>query len=543
MPAGDGWMEGLADEAAARLSRRFGRIYAQAWREMRGKFEKAMEDYGREREGRLKALDGTPEARKEFRAWCESRLANAQWLEAMADGLAARAADADGLAMAAVRDEAPRVYAENANMAAYSIERSIGAMTSFTLLDEDAVRLLAMESGALVPEVPYPKVKRAKDARWNRQRFRSAITQGILQGESVPGVARRVESVVGMDRRAATRAARTALTGAQNAGRVNAYRRMADEGCRIRQEWMAERDTLTRDSHRKLDGERVEVGGSWEAERGELRFPGDPRAHPAETWNCRCAVRPVVDVEGLAHPERASRFPPGLTYEEWKAGKNKAGQSVRGMAAASGIEWPKHGSVIRRAEYLTLRDEASRSGLKLVGFAKSDVDPAAARLAINAAAKALSFDKRIASAFPDGLTLELSGMFSGDFATTSKRSRTSILLNREAMRDVRALRKEYSNLASEGWFVAGTEADAIVFHEIGHSLAYASCIDPLKIASAITGKKDAELLEYVKTNLSKYAGSHENGIEIPSEAFSAFASGVSNEFAERFVGELLRRLR
>ena len=210
-------------------------------------------------------------------------------------------------------------------MAAYAIEGAMGAYTGYTLLDDDTVRLLAMESGALVPEVPYPKTQRAKDVRWNRQRFRSAITQGILQGESVPKVAERVQSVIGMDSRAATRAARTALTGAQNAGRVNAYGRMADEGCRLKQEWMATRDVRTRDSHRKLDGERVEIGGSWQVERGELRFPGDPQAHPAETWNCRCRVRAVVDVKGLSQTERRDKFPPGLTYEEWKAGKKARG--------------------------------------------------------------------------------------------------------------------------------------------------------------------------------------------------------------------------
>lgn len=322
MPADDGWMEELADESAAELSKRFNGIYSQAWREMRGKFERAMADYERERKERMKALDDTPEAKRAFGKWCESRLANAQWLETMADELAARAADADELAMAAVRNETPRVYAENANMAAYAIEGAMGAYTGYTLLDDDTVRLLAMESGALVPEVPYPKTQRAKDVRWNRRKFRSAITQGILQGESVPKVAKRVQSVIGMDSRAATRAARTALTGAQNAGRVNAYKRMADEGCRLKQEWMATRDVRTRDSHRRLDGERVEIGESWQAERGELRFPGDPQAHPSETWNCRCRVRAVVDVKGLKGLERRSNFPPGLTYEQWKVGRS-----------------------------------------------------------------------------------------------------------------------------------------------------------------------------------------------------------------------------
>ena len=237
--------------------------------------------------------------------------------------------------------------------------------------------------------------------------------------------------------------------------------------------------------------------------------------------------------------DRFSRLPAGTTYEQWKAGK---AESARSMASANGIEWPGHGRMIRRAEYLSLRDEASKYGIKLVNFAKSDVDPAAAKLAINAVAKALDRDKRIASAFPEGLTLELSGMYSGDFASMSREDRTRLRLNYEAMRDVRVLKEQYSNLVGKGWFVAGTEADAVLFHEIGHSVAYASGIDPLEISREITGKSGAELLEYVRKNLSEYAAAFADGTEIASEAFSAYISGVDNEFAEKFAHEVLRRM-
>lgn len=55
-------------------------------------------------------------------------------------------------------------------------------------------------------------------------------------------------------------------------------------------EWQTHIDGLTRESHRWLDGQQIEIGGSFS---NGLRFPGDPRGSAADIINCRCVLAPV----------------------------------------------------------------------------------------------------------------------------------------------------------------------------------------------------------------------------------------------------------
>ena len=89
--------------------------------------------------------------------------------------------------------------------------------TSFTLYNHAAVERLIKENPNLLPLNPNLDIP--KDLRWNQQHINSAITQGILQGKSIPDIAKDLQRVTGMDESAAIRNARTAMTGAQNAGK------------------------------------------------------------------------------------------------------------------------------------------------------------------------------------------------------------------------------------------------------------------------------------------------------------------------------------
>ena len=160
-----------------------------------------------------------------------------------------------------------------------------------------------------------PALDVAKDVAWNRKLMASQLTQGVLLGESIPKMSRRVQSVTGSNIATATRTARTAVTGAENAGRVSSYERAKGMGIKLKKEWVSTLDNRTRHSHRQLDGEKTEVGGTFP---NGCRFPGDPTARYAEICNCRCTL--VAAVEGFETDDakRASKLPKGMTYEQWK---------------------------------------------------------------------------------------------------------------------------------------------------------------------------------------------------------------------------------
>ena len=329
------------------LEKRMAREYKQAAKEMRGKQAEWLEKFNREREQREKALDDTKEAMEAHKRWLQSQAARGDWLDGMATQLADSAHQANVRAMDMVNGHIPRVFSENANRAGFSVDKMLKADTGFTLVNEEAVRHV-MEAGVfdsqlineVVPDAPElgpaaiqslrkREVDYPKDMRWNRQKFTSAITQGILQGESIPNIVKRTESIYGQNRNAAIRAARTATTNAENAGRMSSFERAQKLGIDMEIEWEATLDERTRESHRRLDGERIQLGEYFETEDGPIRWPGDPQADPALTWNCRCrADGRVVGFDGERGDwadeepgERWSRLPEGTTYEQWKAGK------------------------------------------------------------------------------------------------------------------------------------------------------------------------------------------------------------------------------
>jgi SPP1 gp7 family putative phage head morphogenesis protein len=261
----------------------------------------------------------------------------------MATQLAQSAHQANVHAIDMVNSHIPRVFAENANRAGYSIDRTLKADTGFTLVNEEAVRHV-MEAGVfdsqlikeVVPDAPElgpaaiqslrkREVDYPKDMRWNRQKFNAAITQGILQGESIPNIVKRTRDIYGRNKAAAVRAARTATTNAENAGRMNSFERAQALGIDMELEWLATLDGRTRDSHRALDGERIQLGETFS---NGLRWPADPLGSPSEIWNCRCRANGrVVGFDGKRgdwvdeRGERWTRLPKGMTYDEWRKAK------------------------------------------------------------------------------------------------------------------------------------------------------------------------------------------------------------------------------
>jgi hypothetical protein len=55
--------------------------------------------------------------------------------------------------------------------------------------------------------------------------------------------------------------------------------------------WITRKDSRVRNAHKFLEGKTVEFGDGFIVDGLALRFPGDPVAPPALTFNCRCRLR------------------------------------------------------------------------------------------------------------------------------------------------------------------------------------------------------------------------------------------------------------
>ena len=303
-----------ADKKLAALTKRLQRSYRQARLNLLEKIGAYLERFEKE-DAMMRALYDSGElSHQDYMTWRYRKIAGTKQWRVMLDQLTADLVKADKVAASMIRDELPEVYAENHNYGTYEIEHDLQMSTSYTLYNRDAVARLLKENPKLLPN--QPNVNVPKDERWNRQHLQSAVMQGILTGESMDKSADRFQYVAAMDERAAMRNARTAVTGAENAGKLDSMKRAIGLGVQLKKMWLATRDQRTRDSHAMMDGELRDID---EPFSNGCMYPGDPDGASAEVYNCRCAMRSKVAGADPYSPDlsRNQRLG-GMSYEEWK---------------------------------------------------------------------------------------------------------------------------------------------------------------------------------------------------------------------------------
>lgn len=142
------------------------------------------------------------------------------------------------------------------------------------------------------------------------------VAVGVNLGEGIPELRDRIDSVLsttGSDRwpNRATVIARTETIGALNAGRMEAFRAVAELEPDIVFEklWLATDDTKVRETHgpRGADGQRVPLDRPFIVGGFELQFPGDPMGPPQEVIQCRCVPLLVEQGENVDMSNRQFR--------------------------------------------------------------------------------------------------------------------------------------------------------------------------------------------------------------------------------------------
>lgn len=247
--------------------------------------------------------------------------------EEMRDTLAEDLTDTYSKARGMIEGYMPEVYALNHNYATYQVESLSKVNTSYSLYDAHTVERLIKDNPKLLPKykfgsATYEKLRK-KELMWNKEKVTSALLQGILQGESIPKIASRMRDVADMDYKASIRDARTSMTSAQNAGRIEAMHRAEDLGIKMMKQWLATIDDRTRHEHRELDGERVPVDEPFKVEGYEIMFPADPDAEPEMVYNCRCTLVTVFDgfdkkITDFDIDDRLG----DMSYDEWKESRD-----------------------------------------------------------------------------------------------------------------------------------------------------------------------------------------------------------------------------
>lgn len=307
------------DEQLLDLEHRIRSEYTRAYHELRKKRFGWLKEYAEENGKWKDDLKNGKVTQKAYDKWLKEQALKRVWGNTMLAGAYTDMMTTAQKVAEMVNGVMPGVFAENANYTAYTIDKATDIGTGFAMYDQSTVRRLLMEQPKLLPYLsPDPD----KVIPHFTAKVRSEVTQGILQGESIPDIAARLKTVVGMEQGASIRAARTAVTGAECAGRADTYRRAEAMGIDIKQEWIATLDTRTRPSHRVAHRQVVDIGQPFEVGSDKLMYPGDPSGHAEEVYNCRCTTIAIVDgIDPADNMSTAKLKKAGLTYDEWKAGK------------------------------------------------------------------------------------------------------------------------------------------------------------------------------------------------------------------------------
>ena len=250
--------------------------------------------------------------------------------EALRDKVAERYTQANEVSNAYVNDMTPSIYSLNRNYEAYQIEKTVGSC-DFTMWDESTVRRLLVEQPDLMPYYPPSRaLNRGIDLAYGKDQITKHVTSGIIRGLAPGKIANELMgNLTEMNRTSAVRAARTGITTAQNAGRLDSYIAAEKMGIQIKRRWVCTKDSRTRLDHGLADGQIVVgtkqpfiVGGY------KMMFPGDKsmNAPGIEIYNCRCTTR-TVEKDGIEAEPRQMRVRNAegewelvneMTYSEWK---------------------------------------------------------------------------------------------------------------------------------------------------------------------------------------------------------------------------------
>ena len=300
----------LTDKKLGKMERHLSAIYSEAQKDIQKKADKYFDQFKKSDAEKRKLVEQGKLTDDEYKKWRQGKIMYGKRFTAMKEDISRQLLNVNQTATAYINGELPEVYALNYNALAETVD-GVGGY-SFTLTDRDTIKHLATTDKSLLP---FRELDPAKDIPWNMKAINSEVLQGIVQGESIPDMSKRIfgeimktsktegltdkeiGALLKRNRDASIRSARTIVTGAENKGRMDSYKRAEADGIILEKEWIATSDSRTRDWHEELDGVTKPIDKPFENAIGKIMFPGDPTADGANVYNCRCTL--VSKVKGF----------------------------------------------------------------------------------------------------------------------------------------------------------------------------------------------------------------------------------------------------
>ena len=453
-----------ADESIKRLEKRIKEIYSEAQDDIEKKVTDFWQKSGAKEKVLLQKLKDGEITQKQYNDWVSGQIFQGKQWEAKRMQIIETMNKCDELSVNIINGQMTNVFAANANFMSYYIEHGVGVNFGFGLYDSASVANLLTNYPQILPKW---KIDEKKSYIWNYKKVNNAITQGIIQGEKLSQITKRLsEGLSAQNENLMKTFARTGMTQAQNAGRSYQLKEAEKMGINVKKQWMATLDKHTRDSHADLDGESV---NNDEPFSNNLMYPGDPHGDPSEVYNCRCTM--VADI--VDYPSEYERYDnidgkpiKNMTYKEWAKAK--------GMPVAPTtpkiLEFSQVG--IGQAKSVEQINEM----LNNTGYFKTKCDLTGCDL--DSAKSIASSYEQMFSRFPQlqgkfgGVDAQPTGMKPNTYAWCYIRgaNQGKVQVNPTRYNDWRKVVAAYEKDVVSGWHPYGTTAESVVIHELGHAV-------------------------------------------------------------------------
>lgn len=163
------------------------------------------------------------------------------------------------------------------------------------------------------------------------KRIRIHITQGIMSGEGYSKIAKALRDDIGMAKAQSLRVARTEAGRAMSQAGLDSAMVAKDNGFKMKKRWSSTKDTRTRDTHRHLDGQSVDIDANFKSSGcvGQAPHLFVGVASAKENINCRCSLLYYIDEDDLPgvmrvrNDDGTTEVIPHMTYLEWEKYKRK----------------------------------------------------------------------------------------------------------------------------------------------------------------------------------------------------------------------------
>lgn len=534
----------LTDKKLEQMEKRLSAIYSEAQADVQKKANAYFSKFKAEDEKQRELVKKGQLTETEYKKWRQGKIMYGERFTAMKEDISKQLLNVNKTATAYINGELPEVYSINYNALADSVD-GLGGY-SFTLVDPETVRNLAQADKSLLP---LRELDPAKDIPWNMKKINGQVLQGIILGESVPDISKRILNVQTMNKNAAIRSARTIVTGAENKGRIDSYKRAEADGIILEKEWLAAIDSHTRDWHIELDGVSIPVDQPFSNAIGKIMYPGDPSADGANVYNCRCTL--VSKIKGFkkAQVQKKQQDSDNLPQKPIRPKKKDYGTEeeyfkAREKYKAEKEEYEKKISDVVNRNLSRERRYESVESLK--NWAKSKgikVDDSIGAVDVRAFDDYITTTDKLFEKYPQVLRWYKEHGYSytldtitdvGTLASAGHGFSFGRLFS-----NYENVLQEYMEAITSGGQVRGDGTIAGLFrHEFGHEL-------DTTIRMSLYGdlekrkeyRSDIRSL-YGKSGMSEYATVNEE--EMFAEAFAEYESGFDSEFAKAFE-KLIRK--